>query len=124
MNFNNLITILVSEQVMDWTRKMLPNNDNGLPYYADQWVDSTGEKMKPVNFWTPASNLDNAWLVKDLLRDKGYDFRLLQTKQGIYKATFYDEKETFESSEEKIAPLAICLAALKVFNIEVSEEYR
>ncbi|WP_255288486.1 MULTISPECIES: hypothetical protein [Bacillus cereus group] len=40
------VNALVVERCLKWTKRTVPNNDQGLPYYAEFWVDEKGEKMK------------------------------------------------------------------------------
>lgn len=115
-NAKEILTPLVTEQVLKWTRHVVPNNSEGLPYYANVWMNEQGEKTKPVNFWNPAFDLKDAWVVLEDLKTRGI-YIGLQSINGGFQATCDGEVKFIAQT----APLAICIASLHAVGIEVEE---
>ncbi|WPS85361.1 hypothetical protein SMD22_01660 (plasmid) [Brevibacillus halotolerans] len=113
-----IVNGLVSERVMGWSRKILTNNEEGHPYYADYWVDDNEVKKKPVNFWKPATDIKDAYMVIEKLREKGI-LIINEACMDKYKATYDGNFEAFSTS----ASLAVCIAALKAVGVEMAAVY-
>ncbi|MED1664529.1 BC1872 family protein [Brevibacillus laterosporus] len=120
------IIVTLATKVMGWEQKNLPNNDVGLPYYAEYWINGEGLKIKPVNFWNPLHSLADAFEVVDKLLSDFYIFELLGIEDGwfaIFKLVDgnFSYPKMFEGTE-KTREKAICNAAMKV--IEGGEKER
>ncbi|QDX91090.1 hypothetical protein EEL30_01020 (plasmid) [Brevibacillus laterosporus] len=108
----------LATKVMGWEQKNLPNNDAGLPYYAEYWVNDEGLKIKPVNFWNPFHSLTDAFQVVDKLLGHFYLFELMSNEDGwiatfkLVDGNFIYPKEWEGAGETR--EQAICNAAMKV----------
>jgi hypothetical protein len=113
---------LVAEKVMGWE-----NNKEGPTFFgarADQiWADSGDWKV--IDCPCYSTDIAAAWEVIEHLQSRGYSFSLIwdahETSKVFYISNYYNglpcrgwkNREDFEIVEDS-APLAICLAALKV----------
>jgi hypothetical protein len=104
---------MIAEKVMKWIKKELPNNDAGLPYTALYWVDNNGEKMRPVNFFTPSFDIEQAIKVAETF--DSWQLTKMQP-QGKYRAIVKANGNVAFSDKPAIA---ICLACLKAVGVEV-----
>ena len=113
------ISHLVAEKVLGWDKQTLPNFE-GSPYTADYWVNALGEIERPVNFFSPSSNLEDAWRVVERL---GYVHKQLEWDAKNKQWCFIIGNGLGErwSAFHKQASLAICLSALKTVNVHVEE---
>lgn len=113
------ISHLVAEKVLGWDKQTLPNFE-GSPYTADYWVNALGEIERPVNFFSPSSNLEDAWRVVESL---GYVQKQLEWDAENKRWCFNIGNGLSESwsAFDEHAPLAICLSALKTVNVQVDE---
>lgn len=113
------ISHLVAEKVMGWDKQTLPNFE-GSPYTADYWVNAQGEKERPVNFFSPSSNLEDAWRVVESL---GYVQKQLEWDADNKQWCFIigNGLDGSWSAFDETVPLAICLSALKTVNVHVDE---
>lgn len=102
---NKEIDKMVAEKIMGWIQKELPNNDEGLPYTAMYWIDDKGEKMKPVNFFNPSSDLEEALEVAKTFEA----LQLTKIKEKEYISVVSTEGAKAHSSKPA---MAICLACL------------
>jgi Phage ABA sandwich domain len=110
---------IVAEKVMRWKEKTLPNNDAGLPYYAQYWVNKKEKVEEPVNFFRPSWDLVNAWRVVEQLMKDGYLVTISNGETKKYSCLLYmDGIGSFEDEADTVQ-LAICLAALKSIGIDV-----
>jgi hypothetical protein len=114
----DIINGLVSERVMGWSRKTLSNNESGLPFFANFWINDLGEKTEPVTGWSPATRLEQAWEVLNYLRSKNILISIKTLTDGF--ETTFDGKFGAVSKSESIA---ICIACIKAMGIDISDEY-
>ena len=128
---------LVAEKIMNWAERELSNNDNDLPCTAEYWVNVKDEKVRPVNFFNPSTNIEDAWKVWNKLNQDG--FRVLLKNVGRRTSGFPDlaslddyfcnvvtEDEEGDITTRfptyaKTAPLSICLAGLKAVGVDVND---
>ncbi|QOS97577.1 hypothetical protein JNUCC42_13355 [Brevibacterium sp. JNUCC-42] len=109
----------LATKVMGWEQKNLPNNDAGLPYYAEYWVNEEGLKIKPVNFWNPFHSLTDAFQVMEKIGANKFNTEIIRRTDGMCFVTFKKvgraEDKLFEvyASGETVQK-AVCNAAMKV----------
>lgn len=66
-----------------------------------------------------STEIAQAWEVLAVLAEKGWDYSVFNTEfEGIY-CQFYTRERGYIESSAETAPLAICLAALKVVGIKL-----
>ncbi|MEK4025401.1 BC1872 family protein [Sporosarcina sp. FSL W7-1283] len=125
---NKIINELVATKVMDWSHQTLMNNDEGLHYYASYWVDKDGTKQKPVNFFSPSTNLQDAWIVAEKLGI----VLIPQTNGDKFNWYACDVESVSHRGDEiaivpsnnsgiqtELAPRSICFAALESVGVKV-----
>ena len=115
---NDIINPLVSEEVLGWTREVRQNNPEGHPYYANYWVDRDGNTTKPVNFWSPATDMKDAMEVVEYLRKMDI-LIVIETQTGNFKSLYNGNIGAYSKS----ASLAICIAALKSVGVDIADTY-
>lgn len=118
----NEIDVLIGTKIMNWTKEILPNNDEGLPYTAEYWTEF-GEKRVPANFFNPSTNLVDAWKVVEKLKEEKWT-KILVSKFGtpLCRVGIYDNEDSEVQVVAETVPLVICLAALKSVGIEVGKD--
>ncbi len=96
------LTNQVAEKVLRWVNKEL---DNGFGYPANFWVDENNVKKYPVNFFSPSSRLEDAWVIVEKFKD--------QLKLESWDGFLCEICTPFcVKAHATTAPEAICKAAL------------
>lgn len=113
-----IVNGLISEKIMGWSRKTLPNNDQSLPYYANFWVDDNGVKQCLVNFWSPVMDLKDAWVIIRKLREIGILITIEACTDG-YKSFYNGTFGCFSESET----IAISISSLKSVGVDMDDCY-
>lgn len=116
------VNALVVEHCLKWTKRTVPNNDQGLPYYAEFWIDEKGDKMEPTNFWGPASNEGDGIKFASMLLGMGYRVNTYRIREHHTIVEIVEDKEGGQkwTAEATVWQLALCLCALKTKNVDVS----
>lgn len=116
----DIINQLVSEQVLGWSRSVRKNNPEGHHYYADYWVDVDGRQKKPVEFWSPATDIKAAHAVANHVIGMRFVGSMEWVIKGNEVVVKLDGEPACYSSS---LPLAICIAALKSVGIDLPSTY-
>ncbi|ONK21212.1 hypothetical protein BLX87_23065 [Bacillus sp. VT-16-64] len=113
---------LIAEKVMGWE------------FYEDgeSWTTENGDHLFfsacDANEWAPSSDISDAWLVVEKLKNKKTYLNICPEKERCTVDTWYEDDNgyylPYTSVEAKTAPLAICLAALKSVGVEVESNER
>ncbi|MGB3568429.1 MAG: hypothetical protein WBA30_14905 [Priestia megaterium] len=108
------IDALIAEKVMGWSVARF-ENINVTEAYTESCTLIIGEDF------SPSTKIQTAWLVVEELKQQGfYSFHTdlsLDSGQEWWSWHFSKGVNNYGSQQET-APLAICMAALKAFNIE------
>jgi hypothetical protein len=94
---------LVAEKVMGWE---ISSMTDGFVAVTEHEILTIGEHF------TPSTKIEDAFLVV-----QKFDYHLLERDAGHYYCTVCNEK--YIDGDGDTAPMAICLAALKAFGVEV-----
>lgn len=108
------IDVLVAEHVMGWQL--------GSAGDLECFWDSAAKKLRAVEDWTPSSDISAAWEVIEKLHVLVLGISRSADKNWHARFSRYHgmgDFEDFPSVTNRSAPLAICLAALKVKDIDV-----
>jgi hypothetical protein len=131
MNPNRQLDSLVAEKIMEWEKLSYMPFDNplkshplnewirkvGIINYGTYYIDQEKEFWLPVEDFEPSSTLIAAWMIIEILKQKGYKF-WLGLSNSKYMCQFAIITEPFETvAIEETAPLAITLASLKALKI-------
>jgi hypothetical protein len=112
----------IAEKVMDWDPWFFTSEQPGVLHL----YDSENKIVYTYDQWTPSTSINEAWRVVVKLKEQGWLSQCTDLTPDSGKEwwtwRFYDH-----SSSEKVsvsasgasAPLTICLAALKIYGIEV-----
>jgi hypothetical protein len=113
---NKEINQMIAEKIMGWNKQTLPNTVGGTST-AEYWVDDQGKERRPVNFFKPSTNLEDAWWV---VENSNFELKNLawQEEEKQWRFTFGDGCLGSWSAYSEKVQLAICLSALKSVNIE------
>ena len=92
----------IATEVMGWTQH---NEDWMFDGKLEDWVD----------IWSPSTDITDAWLVVEKMRELGYAIRIENyVNQNIYEVYVYkNDTECTGVTREETAPKAISLAALE-----------
>jgi hypothetical protein len=104
-----LIHNLLSEKLMKWTKATIQNNDRGLPYFAEYWLDEQGIAIEPVNFWNPATDIKDCYKMINIIKEINPE--LIDKLDKLYDGKHYISEATSQN---------ICELLLKAEGIEVS----
>ena len=108
------INDLIAVKVMGWN---LEQRD-----YSTAWVDEEGQWFLK-QLWKPCTDIRDAFVVIEKLRkENDFWFELTTPESWSLKYRCYFQLDEMEvHAVEETAPLAICKAALKAFEVEVVE---
>ncbi|WP_049680939.1 BC1872 family protein [Peribacillus loiseleuriae] len=103
---------LIAEKVMGWT-------SDGYLYH-----DMITGDMCSINEFRPSEDLEDAWLIVEKISYGNTELIFdLELRYKGFWAYFTDGKsDDYSSEQEKTAPLAICVAALKATGVNIEEE--
>lgn len=104
-----LINNLLSEKLLKWTKATVPNNDRGLPYYAEYWLDDEGFTTETVNFWNPSTDIKDCYKMINILRENNPE--LVEKFDKLYDGKYYISEATAQNISELL---------LKAESIEVA----
>lgn len=117
---NKDLNRLIAQNVMGWQEESLPNFE-GSAYKANFWVNQEGEKMYPVNFFKPSSELGK---ITKIAEEKGLFNKFALHKkhnstnqEALWHVSKINDKgilENFVSSAN--ASRVLCEALLKIIN--------
>lgn len=116
------INQLVAAKVLNW--EAVPCQGvwtNGWSVNGPFWSDSEGKTVCPIAAFSPSTDIAAAWETVKYLSKKDVAgwFNMHQCTDGTWAANFNsDDKLRYAET----APLAICLAALQVSDVDVEFE--
>ena len=64
--------------------------------------------------WQPSKRIDQAWMVVEQMKVDGWTLLLCQQRGGLWVAGFDNVDNPKVSDDADTAPMAICLASLKI----------
>lgn len=115
---NREIDKLVAEKVLGWTI----DNHAGFPDipFEPDWIRKN-EVMYEVGEFSPSENMDHAWEIIDKWDREGRYFSIHKHVDGGFVVKSEIDSAPYEKvfGESYSAPMAICLAALKIAGVEV-----
>ena len=114
---NVLINKMIPEEVLGWKKEERPNGTDS-PYTAWYWVKDD-EIQKPANFFSPSYNLDDAWLVLEMMNLTKKEIKWVDEAKQWNCTLGKDTGEMWSAYSDTIQQ-AICLAALKRVNVDFS----
>lgn len=138
---------LVAEKVMGWESFTMGYWDtaqrNHYPYHESErqtelegWLETVGfpelvghyfidvesDFFTAVGNWKPSIDIACAWRVIEYLREKGFTIYLFYNTESegsyLWRVGFRSDQVWPPTGEAETAPLAICIAALKVMENE------
>ena len=101
----------VAESVMGFNVETGVMHYDGSDIHYEIWIDKDGNKHNPKDYST---NINVAWEIVDKIKQEDqYYFKLENGDLKDYECHF-----SSYSAEADTAPMAICLAALKIIGVE------
>ena len=118
---NREIDRLVAEKVMGWVAasEVMRDEDTKLPFTRRYWSDTEGNYTNQFHF-VPCERIQDAWLVVEHFIKKGWDFSIETTLHFNFVVDFNDGGANMYCETSESAPMAICLAALKVVGVDIN----
>jgi len=129
---NQDIDELIATRIMGWEKRQAYFHPSNPKYWFD---GDSSERQIIANAWRPSTNIAQAWEVVEKMIEKGFYINIGTDDLNqffcalVYGETSIEEdgiqkilKEKVFSAEEKTAPLAICLAALKAVEGSITNE--
>jgi hypothetical protein len=106
----NAVDKLIAKEVMGWR----------LCHYGF-WETEFGE-LDSESEWNPSENINDAWIVLEKLRDERNILLDIVTAPSSFRVEAVKLGEgVIHVQIESTAPMAICIAALKAYGVEVAE---
>ena len=106
---------LVAEIVMGWKLKRF--NDGGIVIIGDVPPDATHLICCPSHprafLWSPSQDIAAAWQVVEKMQADGFEFTMRGHPDGWVEVAIFHYKRNLFGRWTELAPLAICVAALK-----------
>jgi hypothetical protein len=122
---NKEIDILVAENVIGWIREERQHKDLGYLVTAIDWYKITDGVRHNIThkavYFKPSTNISDAWLVLEKLREIGIHSQIdvQKTTEYINQCMLHKKGLVLCRVSADTAPLAICMASLKAVGYEI-----
>lgn len=118
------INEIIAERILGWIKDDRSVLGADLPLYRGPGLNDTTLVEVPCSRWEPTQKVEQVWGVVEILRNRGYVGRVEYDHHGVAAQIYNPDMDDYcvGYGESHELPLAICLAILNSFGLEIPEK--